>query len=132
MSRYDEIINLKNYKSEFRRKMTPAERAAQFAPFAALSGFEGEILEESRAVGRRIELDEYEIEKINLILSELLSEPRPRDVRISYFLPDDKKLGGEYLSVTDKIRQVDEYEGLLITASGLKIPLSDLMNIEEI
>ena len=109
-----------------------AERAAQFSPFAALDGHQEAIRETGRAVGRRVELSEEEKEvldrKQRLILAALADGKRP-EVTVTYFRPDGRKEGGEYVSRTGLVKGVKELEKVLLFADGLEIPLTDIVGL---
>ncbi len=106
-------------------------RAAQFSPFAALTGYDAAIKETGRLTDEKIELDEEALSNLNMkfqILFERLDE-QP-DIAITYFKPDETKSGGAYLTTTDKIKKVDEYERMITTTNGTKIPMDDVINLE--
>ena len=93
--KYKEIINMPHHVSTNRPPMPRTDRAAQFAPYSALSGYEDAVEETARIVNQPIELDESEKEKINDILTSLLSAEEAR-VRLTFFRPDERKSGGSY------------------------------------
>lgn len=130
MDIYDDIINMPRHESKTRRKMTNAERAAQFAPFAALTGYDGVVAEAYRITDGLIELSADAIYELNVKLDEICKrvDECPR-VRITYFVKDQKKEGGAYLTVEDRVEKIDEYEGNLITQGG-QIPIKDIISIE--
>ena len=128
---YDDIINLPHHVSKTRPQMSMKDRAAQFSPFAALTGYDAAIKETGRLTDEKIELDEEALSNLNMkfqILFERLDE-QP-DIAITYFKPDETKSGGAYLTTTDKIKKVDEYERIITTANGTKIPMDDVINLE--
>lgn len=128
---YDDIINLPHHVSSTRPQMSMIDRAAQFSPFAALTGYDAAIKETGRLTDEKIELDEEALSNLNMkfqILFEKLDE-QP-DIAITYFKPDETKSGGAYLTTTDKIKKVDEYERIITTAKGTKIPMDDVINLE--
>ncbi len=130
-NRYDDIINLQHYQSPARPRMSRINRAAQFAPFAALTGYDAAVAETARLTDRRHELTEDE----RIILSEklhILSEneqDRPI-VQITYFLPDSKKNGGSYETTIGAVRRIDEAEMKVIFADGTRIDIADIYGIE--
>lgn len=129
--RYDDIIDLPCPLFPERRHMDPIERAAQFAPFAALTGFEDEIAEKARFTERRIEQDEGRKEIINERLQRIAAEIRSRPgAVISYFSPDCRKSGGTYLTGVYRIKKIEELDRLLISEKGDRIPLDDITDIE--
>ena len=128
---YDDIINLPHHVSSTRPQMSMIDRAAQFSPFAALTGYDAAIKETGRLTDEKIELDEEALSNLNMkfqILFEKLDE-QP-DIAITYFKPDETKSGGAYLTTTDKIKKIDEYERIITTANGTKIPMDDVINLE--
>ena len=129
--RYDDIISLPHHQSTERAHMSLHDRAAQFAPFAALSGHEEAIEETARITDEKIILDETAIEKINEKLYEIsihLSEKW--NVSITYFKPDAIKCGGAYLTDVGTIKKMDEIEKLVIMDSGMKIKMNEIVGIE--
>ena len=128
---YDDIINLPHHVSKTRPQMSMIDRAAQFSPFAALTGYDAAIKETGRLTDEKIELDEEALSNLNMkfqILFERLDE-QP-DIAITYFKPDETKSGGAYLTTTDKIKKIDEYERIITTANGTKIPMDDVISLE--
>lgn len=130
MNEYEDIINLPHYKSSTHIPMSNYKRAAQFAPFAALNGFEASINETARYTNDRIELSDDRINKLNLnmqLVFERLSE-RP-SIEITYFVPDSKKTGGEYLTVTGNLRHIDIGNRKLIFSDDMVIGIDDIFDI---
>ena len=130
-SPYEDIINLPHHVSPTRPRMSRADRAAQFSPFAALSGYGDAVQETARLTNRRIELDESAKaaldEKLRL-LAEVI-EDRP-EAAITYFLPDRKKAGGEYVTATGQVKKVDAVAQELVMANGRIIPIADIIEVE--
>ena len=128
---YEDIVNLPPHISKKRPQPTMLERAARFAPFAAITGYEEMVLEEARVTEERIELDEGTLamlnEKLNIIHDSLDSEPV---IQITYFEPDKKKSGGAYISVTGMVKRIDEYERLVIMSDGKKIRIDEIFGLE--
>ena len=113
--RYDDVINRQHPTSKKHPRMSNMNRAAQFAPFAALTGYEESIEETARLTDRRIELSEYEIEELNAKLNFIQEHIKERpEVTITYFRPDERKEGGEYLAVTGKVRRIDEVNRVVV------------------
>lgn len=128
---YDDIINLPHHVSKTRPQMSMLDRAAQFSPFAALTGYDAAIKETGRLTDEKIELDEdtkVALDMKQAYLVEMIDE-QP-EITVTYFLPDTKKSGGAYVSATGKLKRFDEYERLLIMTNGKKIPMDDIANIE--
>ena len=128
--KYDDIINLPHHRSTERKHMSLHDRAAQFAPFAALSGHEEAIQETARVTDEQMTLDETAVAKINDILydiSQHLSDRR--EVLIVYFKPDAQKSGGTYLTDVGVIEKVDELAKVVIMDSGMQIPMEQIREI---
>ena len=118
---YDDIINLPHHVSSTRPQMSMIDRAAQFSPFAALTGYDAAIKETGRLTDEKIELDEEALSNLNMKFQILFENPDEQpDIAITYFKPDETKSGGAYLTTTDKIKKVDEYERIITTAKGTK------------
>ena len=129
--KYDDIIHLPHHASPTRPRMSIIDRAAQFSPFAALTGYDAAVKETARLTDERIELDESR----QIILNEklLMVAERMREhpvVTITYFLPDERKAGGSYVNVTDNVKKIDEYERMVIMAEGTRIPIEQIYEIE--
>ena len=128
---YEDIVNLPPHISKKHPQPTMLERAARFAPFAAITGYEEMVLEEARVTEERIELDEGTLamlnEKLNIIHDSLDSEPV---IQITYFEPDKKKSGGAYISITGTVKRIDEYERLVIMSDGKKIRIDEIFGLE--
>lgn len=127
MNKYDNIINLPHYELKNHKRMSPISRAAQFSPFAALTGFEDEISETGRIVEKEKELAEDKKEKLNQQLQIL--EKEKNLLKITYFCKDEKKLGGKYIEYTGILKQIDKINNLLIFTDKTKIPLEDILDI---
>ena len=129
--RYDDIIHLPHHVSKTRPQMSMMDRAAQFSPFAALTGYDAAIKETGRLTDEKIERGEETkavLDRKQCYLSNMISvQP---EITVTYFLPDERKSGGTYLSVTGKLKRIDEYERMMILTDGKKIPLDDIMDIE--
>ena len=130
--KYDDILYLPHHVSPTRQGMTMAERAPQFSPFAALVGYGEAIRETSRAVGQQMELSEEEKavldQKQQIILAALEQGEEP-EVTVTYFQPDRKKDGGEYVSYTGSIKKYKEIENTLVFGGGKEIPLSGIVDL---
>ena len=130
-SKYDEIIGLPHHVSKTRPQMPMSDRAAQFAPFAALTGYDSAIKETGRLTDEKIELDEEALTVLNmryqLLMDALDEEP---EVEITYFKPDEHKAGGAYVAVTSAVIEVDDFERLITMQDGMKIPMDDVLSID--
>lgn len=130
--KYKEIMNLPHHVSTARTPMPKADRAAQFAPYAALSGYEDAVEETARIVEQPIELDEGEKEKINDTLTSLLSSTPDTRVKITFFRPDKRKAGGAYVTVTGEIGKIDEVAKEITLIGGAPISIDNVIEIKEI
>ena len=130
-NRYDEIINLPHHVSKTRPQMPMSDRAAQFAPFAALTGYDSAIKETGRLTNERIELDEEALtaldRKYQLLMDALNEAPK---VTITYFQPDERKAGGKYVSATGAVKKVDDFERQITMQDGTRIPMDDVLSID--
>ena len=128
--RYDSIKKLPHHQSVTRPHMSLNDRAAQFSPFAALTGYEDAVAEAARLTDTKIELDEYAKgainERLNAIQDTLDEQP---EVSITYYLPDKKKSGGVYVTVTGRVKKVDEYERFIVMRDGVKVAIDDIAEI---
>lgn len=129
-NKYDDIINLPHHQSATRPRMSNYERAAQFAPFAALKGYEEEIEEVIRMTDSKIELSDSQLEQLNEKLNELkeIIKEQPT-IEVCYFVKDEKKSGGKYITVQQKVKKIDEYEKKLILVDRV-IEFSNIIRIE--
>lgn len=129
--RYDDIIGLPHHQSATRPHMPVIDRAAQFSPFAALTGYKAVITETARLTGRRIELDEDAKEAIEQKLRIVMEHIRERpEITVTWFRPDEKKDGGAYITVLGAVRRIDEYERTILMMDGTAIPIDDVAALE--
>lgn len=130
-NKYDDILYLPHPVSARHPQMPLADRAAQFSPFAALTGHEAAIRETARLTKERVELDESrkEIldERLQMIRENLSEKP---EVTFTYFQPDERKSGGAYLTVTGRVKKMDGYERRILLEDGTVVPLEELIDIE--
>ena len=130
MTAYDDIIHLPHHVSQNHPQMPLRERAAQFAPFAALTGYEAAVGETARLTAQRRELDAQEAAELNRRLTDLATRLKDRpEVTIEYFVPDDRKAGGAYVSVTGVVRNISVAERLLVIEDGTEIPTDEIMSL---
>lgn len=127
MNRYDDIINLPHYEPHHKR-MSMSNRAAQFAPFSALTGHNDAIAETARLTSEKIELTNEEKDRLSRRLVYALDHKMPVD--ITYFRPDQFKTGGAYVTVSGYIKKIDETEGLITLIDGLSISVHSVLLIE--
>ena len=128
---YDDIINLPHPTSAKHPRMPLSDRAAQFAPFAALSGHSAALVETARLTDQRMELDEdarAALDSKQQLLLERIKE-RP-EITATWFQPDEKKDGGRYIVSTGRLKRIHEAEQVLILTDGLKIPIGDIIELE--
>lgn len=128
---YEDLIHLPHHVSPSRPQMPRIDRAAQFSPFAALSGFDAAIEETGRQTEAKAEWDESVQQILNIKLRMLKERIADRpEVKITYFRPDGRKAGGSYATVAGCIKKIDETELMIQMQSGAKIPIEDLSEIE--
>lgn len=128
---YDDMINMPCPTSPRHPRMPRADRAAQFAPFAALTGYDAAIDETGRLTDTKIDISEDMREKLDLkqnFLADIIDE-QP-EISVTYFIPDKKKSGGAYVTANGRLKQIDEYEQLIILTNGKKIPIQEVYSIE--
>lgn len=125
ISRYSDIINLPHNISKRHPRLSMEQRAAQFSPFAALTGDEEATAETSRLTDEKIELSEEDMEELNRKLQNLKGE-----AVITYFVRDERKSGGSYVTVKGEVRRIDDYEKAIVMRDGSKILVEDILEIE--
>lgn len=129
--KYDEIIDLPHHVSKTRPQMPMSDRAAQFSPFAALTGYDAAVKETGRLTDEKIELDEESLTALNVryqMLMDVLAEGP--EVRITYFKPDEKKAGGAHMTITGAVRKIDDFEQMITMRDGTRIPMGDVLSLE--
>lgn len=129
MEKYEDIINLSRPVSK-RPKMNLEQRSSQFAPFAALTGYEGQVKETARITERKIEIDE-ELKmildlKIQILLDRIKEKPL---IKITYFVPYKKKDGGKYVNVEKNVMKIDQYNNTIILSGNISIPMNEIIDI---
>ena len=129
--RYDDIIHLPHPEPTTRPRMAMENRAAQFAPFAALTGYDAATREEARLVDMKQELSEDMKDmldaKLAMIEQHIKEQP---NIAITYFLPDEKKAGGRYVTISGNAKKLDGIERVITMTDGTKIPIADVRMIE--
>ena len=128
MGAYDDIIHLPHPTSPRHPRMRMIDRAAQFSPFQALSGFGSAIRETARVTGERIELTEDEKAVLDEKLRYLCETGE--EAIFTYFLPDGKKDGGTYVDAVGTIKKIDPLEGCVILTDRTAIPIEDILEVE--
>ena len=126
-SPYADIIDLPHHVSEARSHMTPLERAAQFAPFAALTGYDAAIAESARLTDEKTALGDWAMAELNdkINFLQACAQDHPL-LTVTYFLPDEKKTGGEYVTVSGKLKKLRLFERELLLSGQSPIPLDDI------
>lgn len=131
MGRYDDIIDLPHHVSATRPQMPMIDRAAQFMPFRALTGYEDAVHETARLTDDRVELTEDEKVlldgKLQRLADRLDSHPQ---VTLTWFRPDKRKTGGAYVTTTGQLKKIDDYEGALILLGGERIVIENILDIQ--
>ena len=129
MLRDQELLEMERPVSARHAPMRRCERAAQFAPFAALSGFDETVQEAGRLTQAQIELAENEREALNDALVRLAARlPEQPEVRLTYFQPDAKKSGGTYRTILTRVRRLDANAQVLVLTDGTRIPFDALLS----
>lgn len=131
MGKYDDTINLPHHVSQTRPQMSMIDRAAQFSPFAALTGYDAAIKETGRLTDTKLEIGDEErdvLDRKQQYLQKIVAD-RP-EITITYFVPDEKKAGGSYTSLTGNLKRIDYYERLFVLTDGTKIQLDEIVDIE--
>ena len=127
---YDDIIGLPHHVSQTRPQMPMRDRAAQFAPFAALAGYGEAVAETARLTEEKRELSAQEAEELDRRLAELVARlPERQEWTVEYFVPDERKAGGAYVSLTGRVRHVSLPEKTLVMEDGTVIPLADIASL---
>ena len=128
---YDDIIHLPRHVSTKHPQMALIDRAAQFSPFAALTGHGAAINETARLTDERAELDEYMKDilrdKLQIIVERLKDKP---EVTFTYFQPDEMKNGGAYVTVVGMVKKIDEYERIVVMTDAQEIPMDEIVDIK--
>lgn len=128
MTAYDDILALPHHRSAKRPHMPQLDRAAQFAPFAALSGYDGEIAEAGRLTESQTELTEWAVEQVDEGLQQIRRtlDRHPR-VIMTYFIPDQRKSGGAYRTITTRVRKILEPEQALLLEGNILVPFRQII-----
>ena len=128
---YDDILHLPHHQSKKHPRMSDHDRAAQFSPFAALTGYEAAVREAGRLTEEQVELTE----EAKLLLNEKLSflhdhiSEHPV-ITVTWFQSDERKAGGAYIRTTGKVKKLDVLEQFILLADGTKIPFDSIMSID--
>ena len=131
IDKYKKIINLPHHVSNTYKRMTTQSRAAQFSAFRALNGYEEEINEVSRLTDKKIELDEGLKSIINKkiqFINENLN--LKKEITFTYFIYDEKKIGGKYIDIRGIVKKIDINNKLIILTDNKKIPIEEILDIK--
>ncbi|HIS18224.1 MAG TPA: hypothetical protein IAC02_06415 [Candidatus Coprovivens excrementavium] len=128
--KYSDIINLPHHVSSKYKPMSIEARSAQFAPFAALTGYNDELAEAERTTSPKIELTENAKEILDNKINYLLHYPNKNNyLKITYFIPDNKKEGGYYKTITTQINKIDSLKKIIYLQDNTSIPISNIIDI---
>ena len=131
--KYDDIIHLSRPASPRRARMPMIDRGAQFSPFAALVGYDAAIAETARLTDFQIELTEGAKAELNKMLQSIAENVRRcPEVRITWFVPDERKSGGAYVTAMGCVKKVDPYREMLVLTDGREIPFGRIYEIESV
>ena len=133
--KYDSIIDLPHYQSSRRPHMSNYDRAAQFSPFAALTGYSDAIRETGRLTEERVELDEDMKEGLDEKLRMLkyqIEEGDYPEAAITYFQPDNRKEGGSYVTVSGRVKKIDGYGQALVMVDGMRVLIKDIAGLSDL
>ena len=129
--KYDDIINMPHHVSKNRPQMSMQDRAAQFSPFAALTGSGAAIKETARLTDSPAELSEEELWILNIKFQTLLEHLREKPtVSFTYFKPDEKKSGGKYVTLSGRVKKADTFKRLVVMEDNTGIPMDDILDME--
>ncbi len=130
---YDEIIELPHHVSVRHPHMSVADRAAQFAPFAALTGYDSAVKETARQTEDKVELSEERKAELDMKQSILMDAIADHpEVFFTYFVPDELKAGGRYITKTGTIKRLDTLNRVYIMDDGTQIPLDEVSDIDSV
>ena len=128
---YEDIVDLPHHVSPTRPQMSRADRAAQFSSFAALTGHDAAVRETARRTASRIDTAEdrrYELDLKQQLLAQVL--PSQPEVTVTYFVPDTRKVGGAYVSVSGRLKRINSRRRILLLDNGTEIPMDDVLELE--
>ena len=130
---YEDIVNLPHHVSSTRPQMSPADRAAQFSSFAALTGFDAAVSETARLTETRVELDRDALDALDgtiRALSEASAAGGAPEAEFRFFVPDERKDGGRYETLRGAVEKIDAYERRIVLSDGQRLSLEDIVSIE--
>ena len=128
---YDDILHFARPQSKKHRPMPTEDRAAQFSPFAALTGYDAAVSETARLTEDRIELDPQEAERLGERLAVLIKwQQEQPELSLLYFVPDTRKAGGAYVTVSGQLRKITDFPRCIYLTDGSEIPIEDIVAVE--
>ena len=129
--KYDDIISLPHFEPRFHKRMSMLSRAAQFAPFAALTGYDAAIAETGRLTSQAEDIDDESADRLNrrMALLRTMLDKQPV-VAVTYFVPDVTKCGGAYRRVEGALRTIDDYNFQLVMTDGLRVPIQCILDLD--
>ena len=128
---YDDILHLARPQSKKHRPMPMEDRAAQFLPFAALTGYDAAVSETARLTEARVELDPQEAERLGERLVELAKRQKEQpELSLLYYVPDARKAGGAYVTVSGRLRKITDFPRCIYLTDGSEIPIEDIVAVE--
>ena len=128
---YDDILHLARPQSKKHRPMLMEDRAAQFLPFAALTGYDAAVSETARLTEDRIELDPQEAERLGARLAVLVKRQQEQpELSLLYYVPDARKAGGAYVTVSGRIKKITDFPRCIYLTDGSRIPIEDIVAVE--
>ena len=129
---FSDIINLPHHQSRRHPQMSMKERAAQFAPFAALTGYGSAISEVARLTEEQVPLGDDDNDRLNRLVTHIADRISEQpSVTVVYFKPDSRKQGGSYETITGRLKRIDDYEQQLVMLDGTAIPFENIMDISQ-
>ena len=128
---YDDILHFARPQSKKHRSMPMEDRAAQFSPFAALTGYDAAVSETARLTEERIELDPQEAERLGERLAALVKRQQEQpELSLLYFVPDARKAGGAYVTVSGRLKKITDFPRCIYLTDGSEIPIEDIVAVE--
>ena len=128
---YDDILHLARPQSKKHTPMPKEDRAAQFLPFAALTGYDDAVSETARLTEARVELDPQEAERLGERLAELAKRQKEQpELSLLYYVPDARKAGGAYVTVSGRIKKITDFPRCIYLTDGSEIPIEDIVAVE--
>ena len=129
--KYGDIIHLPHHVSDKRPRIPMVSRAAQFSPFAALTGYDAAIRETGRLTDRRIELSEEQLQELDRKQQLLMENIRDcPEVSVTYFVPDERKQGGAYITITGRVKRINPYTRAMTLTDQTSIPMDEILELE--